>query len=343
VLTIDLKGAQALLDLLERVREGHLASEGELEEVVAANAFFIDFYSQWEGGDRETIKRAIRCFDQPEQAPLGMLPTRMAEGFRQATDEMDLMRSRMSWLREIDASGIADHVLAFLPADTPLDSVIHITVDQFNNAFVHGREMGVSLLKGATDLTTFKDAVAHELHHVCFRFWGEQDAVRQALLGERSGRAVAVQHVQNLLSEGMANTYCTPGYVFRESPEEPPADPYQARLARLAREEEAFFAQAEAVLATSLEPGAEYEPCWEAFKAIVFDMEEAMLPAGHYLGARMVQTMEQVHPRDRIVRCVQYLPEFLPLYNEAARQVGAFVLDAQLVDQFGQLWSAEEM
>ena len=110
MLIIDLEGAQVLLDLLQRVREGHRASETELQETLAANAFFVDFYSHWEGGGRETIEQVIRCFDEPEQVPAGMLPTRLAEGFRQATDEMDLMRSRMSWLGGINASGIADHV-----------------------------------------------------------------------------------------------------------------------------------------------------------------------------------------------------------------------------------------
>jgi hypothetical protein len=342
MLTVDLEGAQALLGLLQRIREGHPTGEAELEEVLAANDFFVDFYSQWEGSDREVFKQAIRHFDQPEHVPTGMLPTRLAEGFRQAVDEMDILKSRMSWLAEVDASSIAERVLASLPASTPLDSTIHVTIDLFNNAFVHQREMGVSLLKGATDRKTFKDAVTHELHHVGFRFWSDQDAVRQMLLQEKSARTIAVMHVENLLSEGLANYYCTPGYVFRASPQELAADPYQARLARLQREEEKFFAQAEAVLARSLEHEAEYEPCWEAFKTIAFDMEEAMLPAGHYLGARMVQTMDQVHLRDRILRCVQRLPEFLPLYNEAAGKAGGFVFDAQLVERFVQMWNRRQ-
>jgi hypothetical protein len=324
------------------MQEGRPTSELELEKAQIANAFFIDFYSQWEGCDRETIKQAIRHFNQPEQIPSGMLPTRLAQGFRQVVDEMHLIRDRMSWLAEIDASNVAERVLAFLPSGTPLDSVIHITVDLFNNAFVHHNEMGVSLLKGATDRKTFEDAVTHELHHVGFRYWSDRDVARQALLQEKTGRAVAVMHVQNLLSEGMANYFCTPGYVFRESSKEPPSDPYQARLARLQREEHEFFTQAEAVLALSLKPDAEYEACWEAFKTIAFDMEEGMLPAGHYLGARMVQTMEQIHPRSPIVRCVQCLPEFLPLYNEAASKVGAFVFGAHLSEQFAQLWDIEK-
>ena len=151
MLTIDLDGARALLSLLQHIQERHSVSETDLEEVLVANAFFIDFYSRWQGNDRETIKKAICYFNQPEQIPLGILPTRLAEGFRQAVDEMDLLKSRMSWLSKIDPSSIAERVLAFLPANTPLDSVIHITVDLFNNAFASKGEMGVSLLKGTKD------------------------------------------------------------------------------------------------------------------------------------------------------------------------------------------------
>jgi hypothetical protein len=63
-----------------------------------------------------------------------------------------------------------------------------------------------------------------------------------------------------------------------------------------------------------------------------------MLPAGHYLGARMVGTMAQVHPREAIVHCVRDLAAFLPLYNEAALKVGAYGFDAELVDGFSRLW-----
>jgi hypothetical protein len=46
MLTIDADGARALLGLLQRVRQGHPPSEAELKEVLAANAFFVDFYGQ---------------------------------------------------------------------------------------------------------------------------------------------------------------------------------------------------------------------------------------------------------------------------------------------------------
>ena len=344
MLTIDLNGAQALLGLMKDIQDGRDPDESVMEAVLATNAFFVDFYSGWEGCDRETIRQVIHHFYQPEKVPAGALPQRLAEGFREAAEKGDLMRSRMAWLGTIDASDIAERVLAFLPDGTPLDSIIHITVDLFNSAFVCQNEMGVSLLHGATDRQAFEKAVMHELHHVGFHFWSDRDDDRVRLLRGETGRAVAVMHIQNLLMEGMANYYCAPESVFRESSDTAvlkDTDPYQARLTRLQREEKTLFAQAEDILTLCLKPDAEYEACLEAFNTIALDMEDMMLPAGHYLGARMVQTLAQVYPRERILEYVKRLQEFLPSYNEAARKSGGFVFSEPLVEQFNQLWVSE--
>jgi hypothetical protein len=253
---------------------------------------------------------------------------------------MDVIESRMDWLAKVDPTGLSDRVLAFVPRGTPLDSTIHITVDAINGAFAHRDEMGVSLLRGATDRSAFEEAVAHELHHVCFRFWAERDEIRQKLKQERSGRAVAVLHVENLLSEGMANCYCSPRYVFETRPDRLPGDAYVARLARLRREEDQLFSRAEAILATSLEPGADYERCLEAYNSLALDMEDLQLPAAHYLGARMVQVMDGEYPRERIVECVRDLSRFLPLYNSAAEGAGDYRFEPDLVRRFGRLFGA---
>jgi len=87
-----------------------------------------------------------------------------------------------------------------------------------------------------------------------------------------------------------------------------------------------------------LEAEAAFEPCMETFKTIALDMEEAMLPAGHYLGARMVQAMAQVHPRSRILACIKRLDEFLPAYQAAARKVGGFTFNEALIGRFSEFW-----
>jgi len=338
MLAIDLEGAQELCALLRCVRRGETVSDARVRDVLASNAFFVDFYSHWDGLDEQTIAAALVQFDEPGWRT-GSLPDRLAGGFRQAVDEMDVIESRMNWLAEVDPTAVSDRVLPFVPHGTPLDSTIHITVDAINGAFVYQDEMGVSLLRGATDRPAFEEAVAHELHHVCFRFWAERDTARQELKQEHSGRSVAVLHIENLLSEGMANCYCSPRYVFETRPDRLP-DAYAARLARLRREEAKLFSQAEAVLAASLEPGADYESCLEAYNALAMDMEDFELPAAHYLGARMIQVMDAAYPRERIIACVKDLSRFLPLYNNAVEQAGGYRFSSDLVRHFGQLFEA---
>jgi hypothetical protein len=339
MLAIDLEGARKLCAFLRRVRRGETLGDAQLQDVLASNAFFVDFYSQWEGLDQQTIADALVQFDEPGRNT-GSLADRLAAGFRQAGDEMDVMENRMDWLAKVDPTKVTDRVLAFVPCDTPLDSTIHITVDAINGAFVHRDEMGVSLLRGAADRSTFEEAVAHELHHVCFRFWAERDRMRRELKQERSGRTVAVTHVENLLSEGMANCYCSPRYVFETRPDRLPGDAYAARLARLRREEDQFFSQAEAILGMSLQPDADYERCLKAYESLALDLQDFQLPAAHYLGARMVQVMDGTYPRKRIIACIQDLPQFLSLYNEAAEPAGIYRFDSNLVRQFCQLFRA---
>jgi len=57
---------------------------------------------------------------------------------------------------------------------------------------------------------------AHELHHVGFAYWAERDPMRQLLLNEKSGRSVAIRHMQNLFSEGLAIFYCSPNMVMED-------------------------------------------------------------------------------------------------------------------------------
>ena len=180
MLTIELEGARSLIDLLQQIQQGSAIPKPEFKNVLAANAFFIDFYSGWEGCSWDIIRQAVLHFNQPERIPSGVIPERLAEGFRKAVNDRELLQDRLTWLAEIDASSISERVLEFLPDGTPLEAAIHITVDLFNNGFAFRNEMGVSLLHGATDRQAFESVVTHELHHVGYRYWSEQDTVRQA-------------------------------------------------------------------------------------------------------------------------------------------------------------------
>ena len=42
---INFEGARVTLDLLHSIRDGHPVGDNQVEEVLAANEFLIDFYS----------------------------------------------------------------------------------------------------------------------------------------------------------------------------------------------------------------------------------------------------------------------------------------------------------
>ncbi len=200
--------------------------------------------------------------------------------------------------------------------------------------------MGLSLLMDITDPERFETYTAHELHHVGFAYWAERDPIRQAVFREQPGRAVAVRHVQNLLSEGLVIVYCSP---FQTEADETGGilsakeARYQAKLGKYRREERSLFAQSESVLTLCLEPDADYDTCQQAFDGVAIDLD-GIEPIGHYIGAQMVETMDRFHPHERIVECVRSLRDFLPLFNQAAQKAGFFVYNPAAVEQFRQIW-----
>jgi hypothetical protein len=331
-LTVELDGARALLALLVRVQKGSIPIETELQSVVAANKFFLDFYCQWKGVNLESLKALLYRFNQPEWKPSVPVLAALAKGFRQVAKEAHRLQTKLDSLKNVNPSAIADQVLAHLPGGTPLQSTIHITIDGFNGGFQDQGKMGLSLLSNVTDPARFASAVAHELHHVGFMYWAERDPIRQTVLKERSGHAIAMRHVQNLLAEGLAIFYCS-----SDMPMDNETTKYGTKLAIYRREETSLFAQAEDLLRLSLASDADFEACSQAFEAIAID-PDGILPIAHYLGARMVEVMDRFHPHEWIIECVQSLQHFLPLYNQAAQNINAFSYDPIVVEQFCQIW-----
>jgi hypothetical protein len=338
MLTIYIEGARNLLAFLTRTSSGNPPTEAELQVVLDSNHFFMDFYSRWKGVTSERLIETIRRFHQPDYQPESPVLSALAKGFQRAVAENERMQANLELLRAANPSVIVEGVLAYLPAHTPLQSVIHITIDGFNGGFQYQGQMGWSLLSDITSPEQFESGIAHELHHVGFAYWVERDPIRQSLLNEKSGCAVAVRHVQALLSEGLAMFYCSPNMMMEDKVPES----YARKLADYKHNESLLFARSEKLLALALKPNVDFETCHQAHETISIDFD-GILPIGHYLGARMVEIMNQHHPQERIVECIQSLARFLPLYNQAARESGDFVYDPIIVEQVNQIFQAEQI
>jgi hypothetical protein len=333
MLTIEYSGAQHLLDALKQLDQGIPAAEVQLARVFDANRFFVDYYCQWKGVNPGNLTQAITCLNRPGWQPDLPVLAALSQGFRQAARDLDLLQGKLNFLKGVDPSGLTYRALAHLPADTPLNSVIHLTIDSFNGGFQYRGEIGLSLLQDITNPDSFGSIVSHELHHAGFRYWADRDPIRQAILSEGSCRSIAVQHVQNLLAEGLANYYYTPIKIDRDKMPAALVD----KLEKFIQEDRSLLTQAANVLAASQASGADFADCQRAYDRITIDTE-GIEPAGHYIGARMVEIMSQLHPHERIIECVRTLPDFLPLYNQAAGQAGMPVFDPEAVDQFSGMW-----
>lgn len=338
MLIINIEGAQTLLVFLNSTSKGKLPEATELQVVLASNEFFMNFYSQWRGVTRERLIETMRRFHQLGYQPESPVLAALAKGFQRAVAENERMQANLEFLRAANSSVIVEGVLAYLPAHTPLQSVIHITIDGFNGGFQYQGQMGWSLLSDITSPAQFESGIAHELHHVGFAYWLERDPVRQSLLNEKSGHAVAVQHLQALLSEGLAMFYCSPDMMM----EDKVSEAYARKLANYKQDERLLFARSEKLLALALRTGADFATCHQALEAFSIDFD-GILPIGHYLGARMIATMSQHHPQAHIIGCVQSLPRFLPLYNQAACNSGAFAYEPTIVEQVSQIFEAEQV
>ncbi len=338
MLTIHIEGARNLLAFLTRTSNGSLPAETELQSVLDTNHMFMDFYSRWKGVTRERLIETMRRFDQPGYQPESLVLSALAKGFQRAVAENERMQANLDFLARVNPSAIAHRVLVHLPIHTPLQSVIYITIDGFNGGFQFQGQMGWSLLGDFTSAQQFESGVAHELHHVGFAYWAERDPMRQLLLNEKSGRSVAIRHVQNLLSEGLAMFYCSPDMMMEDKVPET----YACKLANYKQDESLLFARSEKLLALALKPNVDFETCHQMHETLSIDFD-GILPIGHYLGARMIEIMNQHHPQERIVECVQSLAHFLPLYNQAARESGDFVYDPLLVEQVNQIFQPEQI
>jgi hypothetical protein len=315
MLTIEYLGAQLLLDILKQVRQGQILSEADISPVLDHNAFFVNYYCQWNGITRQNLASTILSFSRPDwQAPNSVLAN-LGRGFHTALDQLSNLQANLDALKALDASDITAGVAQHLPADTPLDAVVHYTVDGFNGGFQYQDDIGLSILI-FNNPETLAPIIAHELHHVGFGYWSKRDTTRQVVMGETSGRAVAVRHVQNLLMEGMATFFCSPLQIDQENMDAA----LVAKLERFQRDDQLLLAQAGKILADAITPGADFEDCQRAYDEIAIDLD-GIQPVGHYIGARMVEIISQIHP----LCCTTKLPIKLAWYR--GRRSASSVLD----------------
>jgi hypothetical protein len=227
-----------------------------------------------------------------------------------------------------------------LPANTPIDCTIHLTIDEFNGAFQYQNGIGLSLTRSYSDPDLFSDLICHELHHIGFQYWAARDARRQALLRDQTPIAVALEHIENLIREGMAVYFFTSAQFGGSSWGLVPkshAAAYRARVDSFRAGESSLFRRAEQILREAFRPSPDLEACRHAALALAVDLQ-GIQPSGHYVGWRMIQTIATRDTIGQILANIVDVSGFLQQYNEAADRAGAYVFSPEVVRDYAALW-----
>jgi|GEM_PF-1329239 len=315
-------GARVLLDYLQaQAREEETE---ELWETLWADLAFAAWVTAYEmlPGFEENLRALLR---EPTQVP-NAEPTAFWEGFaagfaRARDPEVNAeCRRALAAVERVDFAAGERTALRYLPPETPLEVEIYLTVDGCNGGMFRGSRAFLSVLLVSPDeVSAMVKGFAHEFHHIGAAHWFAQNPLLQRAR-ERDAGKLAVEILEYLVSEGLANAFCSPSVLRLHEGDSKEAGVHNRRVCELeARWPDEAIERIEHLLHGALaDPGAEeLSALEESFHQFSLDLSGAGLPEGHFAAGRMVQRMAGALPLERIISLVQEPWRFLACYNEA--------------------------
>ena len=122
---------------------------------------------------------------------------------------------------------------------------------------------------------------SHELHHVGFEYWIRANPKLQALLKEdRSYERIAVKLIVNLLSEGLANYFCSP--MMLHPPENAPED-LKEKIIKYEQKLNQMVQEIQSLLSGCFSKTVPVELCKNQLMQMLLD-PDSILPPIHFIG-----------------------------------------------------------
>lgn len=321
MVTIDTTGARAVLDALESGGD-----ETAIDDAIDVNSFQIDYYStHLEEIGPDKFRGLLR--DPKRECDHEVLDN-LRQGFEQALEQSGHLHDQLAHLETLDTTSIERDVRRYLPSSVELDGKVYATIDGFNGGFQYRGDIGISVLD--MEPTRYPQKFKHELHHAGVQRVIDDSIPYVRVMRSESAAGDCLRLLFTLLMEGLAIYYAQGGF---EPYERTPAG--ADRIAEYRNQETQLFDEVQATLRDVLETE---DPALrkELRREIILD-EEGVLPPSHYIGTRMVATMDQYHDTSDIVACIETPERFLPLYQEAAQQQEGYAFDSNLITRITQL------
>ena len=311
-------GFTRILDFLENVAQGRSPNAETVNAFLETEtmAAWGQAYVGWPEFDPAGLREILASLLEKEPVGKTRMMKMLEDGFRRAITHLDTIQENFARWQALDFAAAEKKAFTYLPSHTEFDAHIHFTIDAFNGGFFHGTNVFFSLLKIHEDFFGI-DALAHELHHTGVRTLLKGASLYQRLTSsDDAGQKMIAQLAQYLVSEGVANFYCSPRLVglHPDGGEHTASmtiklEDYQNRLP-------ALFGDAVAVLTGVTEPSKDLEACKKKLQRLMFD-PDGVLPPGHYLSARLVEQIEHSSKIERkeIIDLCRDPMSFFALYN----------------------------
>lgn len=321
MVTLDTNGARTVLDALDSGGD-----ERAVGRALDANAFQIDYYSTHIDEIGPDEFRSL--LQNPDQEREHEILDRLREGFERASDRPKQLLDQLASLDSLDIALIERDVGRYLPSSVELDATVHATVDGFNGGFHYRGDVGISILDVEPD--QYPPKLRHELHHAGVRRILDDTTPYVEVMQSESAAGDCLGLLFTLLKEGLAIHYAQGGLGLYETV---PAG--ADRITEYRDREMALFDEIEGTLLNLLE--TEDATRRKEFRRELVIDREGVLPPTHYIGTRMVATMDQYHARSDVIACIEDPAQFLPRYQRAARQQDGYVFDSELADRVTRL------
>jgi len=168
MITIEDDGAAMFLDLVETsIREDRRIRVEEARRLLSTRgmSFAHSAYERLLGLTRDDMVSMLVNLGSEQPVNTDPVKLRFEEGFRScySLEAVSRLRREVEAVLNLDFGAAEQKALMYLPAGTPIESTVYLTVDAFNPGMVRGGDVGRSILHGLDDISM--DHMAHEFHH----------------------------------------------------------------------------------------------------------------------------------------------------------------------------------
>ncbi|NIQ05241.1 MAG: hypothetical protein GWO20_05805 [Candidatus Korarchaeota archaeon] len=316
-------GTLLLLNMLDKVREGHQLEKTDMKKILSHPDIkqWLRAYG-WIGNASTKFEKILRSLHAEPPSDLGQWGNKIVEGIRIAYENPEKMRDNLQYIQSYDWNVAVQKALAYLPENTKLEPMMIVTVDGFNGGMFRHDTVFLSLVffdPSQVDMKTF----AHEFHHMGVDYWWQNHPLIHKFMEEPKKEVKEYYFVKlftYLVSEGMANAFCSPQAITKINGEGPWIAQHNEMITIYENRLDVLFNRLEQLLKQILQESK--DDLSIPFERFTFDKDGRGIPPGHFLSGRMVQAMIDASSisQDQIIGLIKDPFNFLNLYNKAAKE-----------------------